>query len=277
MGAAAPLPFHNRREIDQERFEMKKPLFILLSILTLMTLACGVTPNVDVKALETKVVQYIPTTIVGSGKVITDNRPVSGFNQLQFATTGHMTIIQGAKEALTIKGDDNIVKLIHTEVTNHVLKISMDNNLAINADSLTFTLMVKNLSKVELSGFGDIKSEGLKSDAFQLDLTGAGSLNLQNVAFKSMKVTMSGFGSADLQGTAASETVTITGAGSYMAGDLKSSTAEFNLGGLGNAQVWATDTLQVSITGAGNLEYYGKPKLTQNVTGIGRVKSLGNK
>ena len=48
----------------------------------------------------------------GSGDLVTEEREVSGFDELHFSGMGSLIIEQGDEETLIIEADDNIIDLI---------------------------------------------------------------------------------------------------------------------------------------------------------------------
>jgi hypothetical protein len=58
---------------------------------------------------------------------------------------------------------------------------------------------------------------------------------------------------------------------------LGTSSTTVDINGLGNATVWATETLDISIDGGGNLRYYGLPQITQDINGFSDIDNLGEK
>jgi hypothetical protein len=79
----------------------------------------------------------------GSGKIITENRDVSGFDKVDLQSIGNLTIVQGTEESLTIKADDNLLPYITTEVFNGTLEIGMKPNLSFNpTQSIEYELVV---------------------------------------------------------------------------------------------------------------------------------------
>ena len=65
----------------------------------------------------------VPGAVVGSGKIVSESRPVSGFTKVDLTGYGDLTIDVNGSEALTIEGDDNIVPLVTTEVRGDTLHI----------------------------------------------------------------------------------------------------------------------------------------------------------
>jgi hypothetical protein len=69
----------------------------------------------------------------------------------------------------------------------------------------------------------------------------------------------------------------LSGAGALEAGNLKCTSADITISGLGGATVWVTDTLTGKISGAGSVSYYGNPQTSFSTSGAGSFKSLGDK
>ena len=217
----------------------------------------------------------------GSGKVKTETRSVNGFSGVQFAGLGELNISQGAAEGLTIEGEDNILPKIITEVRSGILYIGFDRenwqDMVRPTRNLVFTLKVKNLNSLDLSGLGNVTMPKLSADALSVKVSGAGGVKIAQISAKTVTSAMSGAGNVDLAGKITSQTLTLTGLGNYSVGDLESQTGSISLSGAGGATVWAKDALNVKISGAGTVSYYGSPKVTKDISGLGVVNSLGNK
>lgn len=255
-------------------------------------------------------------TISGSGEVITESRDVSNFEQVDLQGIGNLEIIQGDEEALTITADDNLMQYITTEVVGDTLEIGMKPNLSFDPSrTIEYKLVLKSVSSIQLSGFGNINSEGLSGDELEvklagsgdimldslesdtllvrisgfgdfeaqtisadmptLEITGSGDIHVDELTAKELAVKISGFGDADLSGTADKQDVQLTGSGNYNAEDLASDSASVKITGFGKATLWAKETLDITITGSGDVNYYGSPRITQTMTGFGKVNSLG--
>lgn len=196
-------------------------------------------------------------------------------------TLGKVILSQGTSESLTISGSDNLVPLIKTTVNNGTLSIQTEENINVtsfnNANMLTFTIGVKDLSSLTVSGLADVQMETLSTPNMDLTMSGAGKLQLNQLTADSLNITLSGLGSVDIAGEVAQVMINLPGAGTVNAPDLKIKTANVTISGLGNATLWVTDQLTGAISGAGNISYYGNPQVNVNKTGLGSYKSLGNK
>lgn len=286
---------------------MIKKLALVFVVLALALSACSVNGySININS----------DRINGSGTIITEERSVNGFSKVDLQSIGNLTIIEGDKEALTIKADDNIIQYITTEVFNNTLEIGMEPHINLDPSrSIEYTLTVKSLESIVLSGFGNINAAELNAEDMEIKLSGSGNMTLgdlktENALLRvsgfgninvdnmvvdqptleisgsgdidvsqmqavSLNLKISGFGNADITGTVTDQEIQIVGSGNYHGEDLESESAAVKITGFGDATVWAHDNLDVTITGSGNLEYYGNPKVTQSMTGFGKVNSLG--
>jgi hypothetical protein len=244
-------------------------IFSFLIAVMLVTTGCGIISNINAR------------TITPSNVIITETRDVSGFTSINMGTLGKVILSQGNSESLTISGSDNLVPLVKTTVSNGTLTIQTDENINVtsfnNDNLLTFTIGVKDLSSLTVSGLGDVRMETLSTPKMDLTMSGAGKVQLNQLTADSLNITVSGLGSVDIAGEVSQATINLPGAGTVNAPDLKIKTANVTIPGLGNATLWVTDQLTGTISGAGTISYYGNPQTNVNTTGLGSYKSLGNK
>ncbi|MBK9055838.1 MAG: DUF2807 domain-containing protein [Chloroflexi bacterium] len=141
---------------------------------------------------------------------------------------------------------------IETEVRGRELIIRMQEDTTFtNITDLTYHVTVATLDNLELSGAGDVEMLHLDGESWSVNLSGAGNITVS--------------GQVDTQ------TIVISGAGSYNAEDLSSQNASVEHSGAGMAVVQVSDTLDVNISGLGSVEYIGDPAVTQEITGLGTV------
>jgi len=216
--------------------------------------------------------------IQGSGNLITEEREVSGFDGLNLAGYGEVIITQSDEESLTIETDENLMQYIQTEVRNNTLYIEFTDKIIPDPSlSITFNLSVTNLESLELAGAGSFDIKSLETPSLGILFDGAGNIKLGSLSADELTVQLNGAGSINAAGEVVKQDVTISGAGRYSTPDLKSSQADVLVEGLGQVEIWVTDTLTVNIEGAGSVNYYGSPSVTQNVEGAGSIQSLGDK
>ena len=239
--------------------------FLILIIVAMLAIGCNLNLNV----------------ITPSNVIISENREVSDFSAIDFSTFGKVNIMQGDTESLNISGPDNIVPRIKTSVKNGTLVIETEGNLNIapmgKQNPLVFTIVVKNLNSLDVSGLGDVQIETLSTPNLTIDMSGAGKIVQNQITTDDMVIDLSGLGGIDITGQATQATVDISGAGSVNAPDLMIQNANVNISGLGSATLWVTDELSGEISGGGSVSYYGNPQTNTSSTGLGSFKSLGGK
>ena len=248
-----------------------KSVLLLLLFVSLLAPSCSILPDINLNI----------DTITPSGNIISEERAVSGFTAIDIRTFGRVNLAQGETETLKLEGSDNLVELVKTRVQNGVLTIEMQegiNVLNVNLeDLLTFTITVKDLAGVSISGLADVRIPTLFTSKLEINVSGAGQFHLDQLQAESVQINLSGLGNIELAGEVSREAIEISGSGQVSAADLKCQNADITIPGLGGATVWVTEQLSGNISGGGNVSYYGNPETDLETSGIGQFKSLGNK
>jgi hypothetical protein len=244
-------------------------LCISIFLISMLLVSCSILTNAGVKV------------ITPSNVNVSENRDVSGFTKIDFSTAGKINVMPGDTESLNISGPDNLVPEITTTVSNGTLIIKNKENITIsplnNQNPLVFTIVVKDLTSLKLSGAGDVQIETLSTPSMDIIMSGAGKVTQNQITTDNLNVTISGLGGIDITGQATQATFDISGAGSVTAPDLKVQTAKITISGVGGVTLWVTDQLTGTISGAGSVSYYGTPQTNTNSSGLGKFNSLGNK
>jgi hypothetical protein len=236
-------------------------------------------------------------TVSGSGKVIEEEREVSGFTGVELATIGNLTIELGERESLHIEAEDNLMQYLEAEVRGETLIIgSRENVNLIPTRGVYFTLTVKELDTVTISGLGNVEIPDLEAPRFSVEISGGGNVDTEDLDVGTLEVDISGGGDVDVEGLEGEvltvvisglgdlhieegevkeQEILISGGGNYRARGMESADAEVRLSGLGSATVRVHDNLKVTISGGGSVEYIGSPTVEQDISGLGHVKQIG--
>lgn len=246
----------------------KRILFIPLLIASVFILsACQVFPWFGV--------------VRGSGEMISEIRPVSGFNAIRLDGFGRVVITQGASESLEIRADDNLIDDLTSRVTGNTLELGFQNQpwrrTVLPSQPVVYNLVVTELTKLTINGAGDIEIQSLEAENLVLEINGAGNLRIDSLLAESLSVNLAGTGSINISGVVTTQAVSLDGAGNYQAGNLQTQSTSIDINGLGNGTVWTTETLTIAIDGAGSVSYYGAPQVSQSISGLGDVRNLGEK
>ena len=188
----------------------------------------------------------------GSGQITTETRQVAGFTKVELSGTGELTIERTGTESLTISAEDNILPLLTSEVSGDALVLGTKPNTEIvPSKPITYSLTVKDLTGLSVSGSGSVRASDLTTDSLTTKISGSGTITTS--------------------GTVGAHDLDISGSGGYRAEQLMSKTVKARISGSGNASVLVSDTLDVTISGSGTLTYSGDPKVTQEISGSGKL------
>lgn len=229
---------------------------------------------ISVLAIFTASCKWTIGLVRGSGDIETEERDVSGFDEVYLSGVGNLIITQGDEESLTIEADDNIIPLIKTDVFGNRLNISFRRGYNfIPTVKIKYYLTVIDLDKISLSGAGDIDCDNFSTDKLEFEISGAGDIDF-NINAESVETTSAGAGDINLAGKVDSQEIDISGVGKYDAEELESRECSISLSGAGSVTVNTSEELDISISGVGNVYYAGDPHITQDISGLGRVKSI---
>lgn len=188
----------------------------------------------------------------GSGQLATESRQVSGFTEVELTGFGEVTIEQTGTESLTISAEDNLLPRLTSEVSGDTLVLGEEPNTTVRTTKpITYSLTVKDLTGLAISGSGNISVPKLAATALSTKISGSGTITVN--------------------GTAVDQDLEISGSGRYQAEQLTSKTVKAQISGSGTANVLATDMLDVKISGSGSLTYTGNPQVTQEISGSGKL------
>ena len=221
-----------------------------------------------------------PSRIIkGSGSVVTEDRPVRGFTGIALSGTGRVIIELGARESLRIEAEDNLMPYLEAEVRDGILRIGSRDNVNLRPSKpLRFTVTVRELDSVTVSGSGAVEVPDLEAHRFSSTISGSGGVRIRELTAEDVQVRLSGSGSLDIGGgQVEAQQVTVSGSGRYRASEMRSAMAKVTISGSGRATVWSTDTLEVTISGSGSVGYYGKPTIDMSGGGSGTLNSLGDR
>ena len=201
-------------------------------------------------------------------------REIKDVHQVALHGAGTLHIAQGDVESLSIEAEPKVVSRIETTVKDGKLTIQPDRSFK-TREPIDYWLAVKQLDSIELSGAGNVEADALSAESFRLAVDGASVVNIGKLTATDLAVTASGNANTTLAGEVDSQTVSLSGAGSYSAADLASRIASVTVDGAGKATVRVSESLDAQVSGVGVIEYIGDPTVNQSIRGVGRVAKVG--
>jgi hypothetical protein len=213
-----------------------------------------------------------------------EKRELNTFNRVSMRGIGRLMIKQGEDQEVILEGGEIAISRITTNVVEGKLVIDVGRDwvekLSAGFDFLTdqdvtISITVKDLTSLEVAGAADIEVAPLRTGDLELKLIGASNIKVEGFKADRLKAELPGAGKIRVDGEVTDLSVVLAGAGNFSGLHLKSKNAKVVLSGVGSAQLWATDELDVTIAGVGSVEYYGSPAIKQSLTMLGKITSLG--
>ncbi len=188
----------------------------------------------------------------GSGKTKTETRELPAFTKVSLEGALRAEIAAGSPQLVELTGDDNIVPLIATEVSDAQLRVRPKQSVQPKVD-LVARIATPTLTALSVSGSAAVKVAGVSGDALAIDCSGSATVVATGTA---RKFTAHVSGAADIDATQlAAEDVTVKVSGS------------------GDLDVTATGILDVEISGSGRVRYHGTPReVRKSISGSGTVE-----
>jgi hypothetical protein len=258
------------------------------------------------------VIFFFSWSVFGNGKIIEEEREISGVRGVDLAWRGSVRVVESGNGAVKVKTDGNIMPLVRTRLFGGILLIRPSHWL-IFPTFLQITVPADVLESLSISGSGSIHCVGTKKgESVKLTISGSGemagtfdsnSLNisvlgsgkvkadgrtkhlglsiigsggmlLNGFEAENVRASIPGSGSVTLGGKGDNISVFIAGSGSVKASHFEAQSAEVSITGSGGAEVDAEKSLSASIVGSGSVKYRGNPKLEQRISGSGSLSKI---
>ncbi|MGE5124316.1 MAG: head GIN domain-containing protein [Acidobacteriaceae bacterium] len=217
-------------------------------------------------------------TIIGSGNLVTETRPVSGVSRVELMIDANLEIQQGSQESLQVTGDDNILPVLQTNVVGGKLNIRYQPQVNVREiRQPKLVLMVKDLTSLRLSSSGTVNVGPLTTGNFDLDLTSSCNVSFQDIKADRITTNITSSGDIDIQGTANSLQLNVSSSGNFRGEDLQVQRANVSLTSSGDVTLWVVESLDVHLSSSGNVAYYGNPTIHQSTSSSGRLVPKGEK
>jgi hypothetical protein len=189
--------------------------------------------------------------IRGNGRIVTDQRTVSDFSEIEASGAFRIEWRSGAP-ALSITTDENLVSYIDSRNINNRLRLRSHENLR-PTHHINVVISSPTRSAAKLSGASDLKVPALTGPKFAIESRGATDVTLDGAVNELL---------ADM-----------TGASDLRAKSLQARSVQISTTGAASAQVNPSETLRVAITGAGDVTYFGNPPTVEkHITGAGSIR-----
>jgi len=213
--------------------------------------ACGIFPWLAACVISVGGSSCSWASIQGSGVEASQTREVPAFSRVHLSGSADVIARIGGAQALSLRGDDNLLQYVETEVRGDTLHVGMAPGSYNFRRDLVVELSLPRLAGLAISGSGDASLDGVAGEALELSISGSGDVRAAG-AVERLSVALSGSGDMDLA-------------------QLRAREANVQIAGSGDVSVDVSDKLSVSISGSGDVRYSGHPQITTQISGSGSV------
>lgn len=189
--------------------------------------------------------------VAGSGNQKTEKRNVGSFSSISTEGAFDIEVVCQKPQDIEIKGDDNILPLVSTEVSNNVLHIKSLRDYSVSAP-IALKISVPDLEGFSSSGADSVEVSGVKNEKFFINANGAPTIRASGET-KTLKIAAVGAGKVDTH-------------------KLRAARVEVEAKGVASVEVNAREQLDVNISGPSHVVYQGDAAVHRNINGPGSVE-----
>ncbi|MEZ4826183.1 MAG: head GIN domain-containing protein [Bacteroidia bacterium] len=214
--------------------------------------------------------QFDEVCTKGSGPTVIDTLSIASFTGINLAISGDVYISKGPVQSVEVHGQENLIEKLKTDVDGGIWKIDFQ-GCTIGHDDFEVHITLPDLDFVKISGSGNIISEDTFATALMgVVINGSGDITLA-VDASEMDSEINGSGNLFLNGIADKHTTRILGSGNIRAFDLSTTESSVTINGSGDAEIKASQKLDIKIGGSGDVLYKGTPQMNVKINGSGSV------
>jgi len=189
--------------------------------------------------------------IKGSGVRLKQKRDVASFNSIATEGAFEIEVVCQKPESVEVEGDDNLLQLITTEVSNNVLHIRSNRSFSVN-DPIKITISAPDLQGISAKGAGKFEITGIRNEKFEIDANGATTIKVAGET-KLIDIDSNGAGKVD-------------------AHKLRAARGVVDVKGVARVDVNVVEQLDVTVSGPAHVTYQGDPVVNKTIHGPGSVE-----
>ena len=233
----------------------------------------------------------------GSGNVVLEPFPVEPFSDIVLNGEG-VAIITPGDHGVTVSVEDDVLPSVQAETRGGILVLGREVDWVDGIRPtvpIEYRVTLPDLNSVHVSGSGRAAIRGMRAhqglslaatgsaavDAVDVaggdvavEVSGAAAVTVSGLVAEDFLVDITGSGRVTAAGSAETIMLDISGSGLYRGIELRGLRADVEVGGVGQAFVWADEQLEVEVSGLAKVTYRGDPALDDRVVGNDRVVPL---
>ncbi len=220
--------------------------------------------------------KWNPKKVAGNGNETTITRTTSDYDEISVGGPFKVTLVSGKEGSIILKGDENLLDYIITEVDGNKLKIYVENDVTLKYGErdIQITIPFEKINGVSFAGSGDIKTKDvISAENFELKFAGSGDGNFE-INCPNLQVALAGSGDLKVTGSTSNLEAKLAGSGDLDCSKLEAQNTDASVAGSGDLKVNCIKKLTAKIAGSGDIHYKGKPEsVDTKIAGSGDVTS----
>lgn len=208
----------------------------------------------------------------GNGKMDEVSKELEPFNTVSLSGKGIIHLIQGNTHSMTIRAEENIMRIMRVEHADNQVKISYKNGFT-TENIPEFTVTLPDLKRIEIDGMARVDNEGTFSvERLAINISGKARCDM-DLKGGNIDLRLGGNSIINLRGSCDSLRVFIAGAADVAAQQMRVKRAVVRLMGRGKTELYVDEFLDVELNGAGTVTYLGTPELKTRINGSGTISA----
>lgn len=194
------------------------------------------------------------------------SRDIGDFNSLKIYDRINVSIVKSNENKVLINGEDSEVETVNK---NGELKIRMIPTKLMQGENVNITVFYKNINEIQASQGSTINSkDAVESKTLNLISNEGSTINLE-VNINTLNVKANSGGILNISGNTENQNIVVNSGAIFDGKNIQSETATVTVNAGGEAQVYATKSVNATTRAGGKIDVYGSPKdrNTKNVIG----------
>jgi len=241
---------------------IKKPLIlicltILVCLLPILLLSCFVSP------------------VIGSGKIISEERQVSGIKSISIGSSMNLFLNQAESESVRIEADDNIINYITTQKIGDELTIQLKLANFFSIHPINCYVTVKDLSEIKVSSSATVKCDDLDTENLSIKMASS-SKGVLNLHVTTLDLNIASSANLKLSGEADTQEIKLASSGRLESYDLVSKNCKITANSSGYASINVTEKLDAKVNSSAQVNYKGNPEVNSEISSSGSLKKVSD-
>jgi len=194
----------------------------------------------------------------GNGNVQKQDREIGSFSAISASSGLDVYVIQGDKESVTVETDENLLKLIVTEVRGNELVLKTKETIR-NATKMNVFVTLVEITEIDISSGCDFETRSLiQAKKLDIDVSSGADAELELKA-EELSCSVSSGADADLIGNADFFYGKASSGSDLNAKQLIAKNCKAKASSGGDVTVYAEEAIEAHASSGGDVNYYGNP------------------